>query len=80
MLMGKSREVLQLVKHFWFFTAKQYCSFLLQLQWMGTFFKMCLETLEPKQISRGYLDPFQRRNINLTRMRCNDPSASVALL
>lgn len=31
MLMGKlkSREVLQLVKHFWFFTAKQYCSFFL---------------------------------------------------
>lgn len=50
------------------------------LQWMGTFFKMCLETLEPKLISRGYLDPFQRRNINLTQARCNDPSASVALL
>lgn len=70
MLMGKSREVLQLVKHFWFFTAKQYCSFLLQLQWMGTFFKMCLETLEPKLISRGYLGC----------TRCNDPSASAALL
>lgn len=46
----------------------------------GTFFKLCLETLEPKLISRGYLDPFQRRNINLTQARCNDPSASAALL
>lgn len=51
MLMGKlkSREVLQLVKHFWFFTAKQYCSFLLQLQWMGPFLNCVWKPWNPNR-------------------------------